>query len=300
MPHRKWEKYRHTGVEDTSRIKEEILMPSTIETIDRALYDWLDEKMNIFSTTSGGWKKVPTIWVSAERAFQIKNNKDLRDSNGVLKLPLITVERTSVVKDPSKKGTAWGNIPPVRDEKGGSIVIARRIQQDKTAAFANADSAKKANRTVGHGQINFRTTKKNKKVVYETITIPMPVYLDITYDIIVRGEYLQQMNEILTPFMVRTGGINYFNIYRDGHRYEGFIQQDFSQNNNVKNMGEDERMYESTVQIKVLGYIIGADKNEERPKIVTRENAVEVKQPREKFMTGDKPEHIDKRGKYRE
>ena len=59
-------------------------------------------------------------------------------------------------------------------------------------------------------------------------------------------------------------------------------------------------MYESTIQIKVLGYIIGSDKNEDRPKIVTRENAVGVKQPREKFMTSDKPQHIDKRGKYRE
>jgi hypothetical protein len=297
MPHKK---YKHTGIKDSSRIKEELLMPSTIETIDFAFYDWLNEKMDIFSPTSGGWKKVPIIWVSSERAFQLKNNKDLRDSNGTLKLPLMTLERTSVVKDPNKKGTAWGNIPPVRDAKGGSIVIARRIQQDKTAAFANADSAKKINKTVGHGQINFRTRKENKKVVYETVSIPMPVYLEITYDIVVRGEYLQQMNEILTPFMVRTGGINYFNLYRDGHRYEGFIQQEFSQNNNAKNMGEDERTYESTIQIKVLGYIIGSDKNEDQPKIVTRENAVEVKQPREKFMTSDKPQHIDKRGKYRE
>jgi hypothetical protein len=293
-------KYKHTGVKDTTKIKEEILMPSTIETIDYAFYDWLNDEMDIFSSTSGGWEKVPVIWVSAERAFQTKNNKDLRGSSGALKLPLMTVERTSVVKDASRKGTAWGNIPPVRDAKGGSITISRRIQHDKTATFANADSARKSNKSVGHGQINFRTRKENKKVIYETITIPMPVYLDITYDVIIRTEYLQQINDIITPFISRPGGINYFNLGRDGHRYEGFVQQDFAQGNNVRNLGEEERTYETTIQIKVLGYIIGSDKNEDRPKIVIRENAVDIKTPREKFMSQDEVEHIDKRGKYRE
>ena len=84
-------RYDFSGVKDTSNIKEEILMPSTIETIDFAFYDWLNEKMDVFSTTSSGWKKVPIIWVSSERAFQLKNNKDLRDSTGTLKMPLMTI-----------------------------------------------------------------------------------------------------------------------------------------------------------------------------------------------------------------
>ena len=59
------------------RIKK--IMPSTLETIDRAFYEWVDESLNIFSSTNTGWKKVPLTWVSAERSFQVKNNKDLRD-----------------------------------------------------------------------------------------------------------------------------------------------------------------------------------------------------------------------------
>ena len=51
------------------------LTPSTIETIDMALYDWLNVDMNIYSTSEDGWKKVPVIWVSAERAHQIKSNR---------------------------------------------------------------------------------------------------------------------------------------------------------------------------------------------------------------------------------
>ena len=115
-----------------------------------------------------------------------------------------------------------------------------------------------------------------------------------------KAEYQQQLNEILTPFITRTGGVNHFLINHDGHQYESFIQQDFSFENNVSNMGEEERKYESLVQIRVLGYLIGDEKNQEQPKIVIRENAVQVRLGRERVIMGDIPEHIDKNGFYRE
>ena len=120
------------------RTKEVSIMPSTIETIDRAFHRWIDEELNIFSTTNKGWKKVPVIWVSAERAFQIKNDKDLRDSKGVLKLPIMTIERTSVTKSSDRKGSIYANIPVASTPAGGTITIAQRIKQDKTANFARA------------------------------------------------------------------------------------------------------------------------------------------------------------------
>jgi len=288
-------------------------MPSTLETIDYALFDWINEEADIFTTTNKGWRKVPIIWASAERSYQIKHDKNLRDSTGALILPLMTIERISVVKDPAIKGTAWANIPPQGDAKGGSITIARRINQDKTSKFANADALRKIAGTGAdqgfHGKINF-LRKRNKKVVYETISIPMPVYLDITYKITVKTEYQQQINEIVTPFMTKTGGINYFNITRDGHRFEALFQSDFAQENNISSMDVEARQYQTSLDVKVLGYIIGQDKNQEQPKIVIRENAVEVKFPREQVMFDEFPEHYiasgsggksaDKRGFYRD
>tara|TARA_R100000234_G_scaffold118327_2_gene98536 strand:+ start:3006 stop:3860 length:855 start_codon:yes stop_codon:yes gene_type:complete len=271
--------------------KTEKIMPSTLETIDKAFYDWLNEQLNIFSTTNTGWKKVPLIWVSAERAFQIKADKDLRDDYGVLKLPLMTIERTSIVKDPARKGIYQANIPPVNDAKGGSIVLTKRINQDKTGDFANADSYKtKASfysQGKGYGQLNFKF--RNKKVVYETLSIPTPTYVNVTYSVVLKGEYFQQINEMLTPFLVKTGQINNFFINSDGHKFEGFLPQDFSQNNNVANLGDDERVFETKMDIRILGYLLGAGKNEERPKISVRENIVEVKIPREHVILGDIP-----------
>ena len=79
--------------EGDEKIKEMVLMPSTIETIDTAFFRWLDEELDIFASSNQGWNKVPVIWVASERAYQIKNNKDLRDDKGRLKLPMMTINR---------------------------------------------------------------------------------------------------------------------------------------------------------------------------------------------------------------
>ena len=55
-----------------ANLKEISFMPSTLETIDSALFEWLDNELNIFATTNKGWKKVPIIWSGTERSSQIK------------------------------------------------------------------------------------------------------------------------------------------------------------------------------------------------------------------------------------
>ena len=261
--------------------KEFPIVPSTLESIDEALFGYIDD-LDLKATTNKGWKKTPIIWTSAERSYQIKNDKDIRDGVGSLILPLITVERTSVVKDMSKKGVFWGNID--RNKEGGSISFSRRINQDKTSNFANADSYRL------NKQLNF--PRENKKVVYETMSMPMPTYIEISYMISLRTEYQQQMNELMTPFVTKTGAINYFVMRQNGHFYEGFIQGNFMAGNNLAGLGEEERKYETKIDIKVLGYLLGEGKNQETPKMVITENAVEVKIPREKVILGDIDEHL--------
>ena len=280
-------------VNNKMKLQEIEYEPSTIEGIDAALLEWLGETSDIRCTTRDGFKKVPVLWVSAERSFQRKHNKELMDKESLI-LPVITIERTGITKDKEKKGTAYANLPPFNDEKGGSITIARRIKQDKTSNFINADTKRRFKQT------NFRTRVQNPKIVYETITIPQPVYIELTYAISLIAEYQQQINEMLTPFITRPGNINYFTIKKDGHFYEVFPEPEYAQENNVAALETEERKYRTTVTMRVLAYLIGDDKNQERPKIVIRENAVEVKIPREHVIFGDPLEHIGKKGFYRE
>ena len=279
--------------------------PSTLETIDYSVHDFIDKELNIFCTTNKGFKKVPVIWQATERAFQIKNDKDLRDDNGTLIFPMISISRTGFEKSLTDKGVFYGNTYPINDTKGGSITIARQIGADKTQNFLNADTYKKKSGIVGNQgtpgsqQINFPDRRKanEKKVVYETMTIPTPAYVSVNYNIKIRTEYQQQVNEIVQPFVTVTNGINYLLFKRDGHSYEAFVQADFASTNDITELGPEARIYETEIGIRVLGYLVGGDKNQKQPNVVIRENAVDIKTPRERVIVGDSPDWIN--GKFR-
>lgn len=263
-------------------LKEIEFLPSTIETIDFALNDFLAEELGIFCTTNEGWKRVPLIWSMPERSFQVKDNKDLRKKD-IFVLPAISIERTSLEKDPNMKGVAWAHLPRHNDAKGGAITVARRIQQEKTANFENAD----AKRIYGQQTYPY----KNGKVVYETITMPLPTYVVVNYKLTVNTEYQQQMNEIITPFLAYTGQINNFFIKRDGHKFEGFVQGNFGLENNTANLAEEERSFKTTIDLKVLGYLMGSDKNDNQPKITIRESAAKFRFTNERVILDDKKEY---------
>ena len=259
------------------------ILPSTLETIDFSVYDFINDKMNSFCETHKGWEKVPVVWAGNERYKQSKDNATERDLAGTLLYPIISIKRESITKNNESKGKFFANIPKINDYKGGSITIAKRIKQDKTANFANADAFRKV------GKINFPSSKKNEKIVYEIYSIPQPVYNEIMYEVKIITEYQQQMNTILQPFITMPGSVHRVMLERDGHKYEAFIQEEFKQENNLDDMTEESRKFETTISIKVFGYLISAWDNEKYPYVTVRENAVEIKFPREKVILGDNP-----------
>jgi hypothetical protein len=272
--------------------------PSTLEDIDYAIFNYINEELDIFTDTNKGFKKVPVTFTNPERAFQIKSDESTRLDGQFLVFPQISIERTSVSKDPSNKGIYALHIPEVRDALGGSITIARQIKQSKTRDRANADSIRRSGTKEDPNRKTF--PRENKKIVYETVSIPMPSYVHVTYNVKIRTEYQQQMNEIVAPFITKTGAQNSFYLERNGHRYEAFIQADFSQENNVASMGQEERSFMTTVEVKVLGHIIGEDKNQEKPKMVVRETAAEIKIQRERAVFEDELDfHLENKNKIR-
>ena len=291
MPH----DYSYTEIKDIDgKLREITFMPSTLETIDYALFSFVDKDLDLHVNTNKGWTKVPVLWVSAERAYQIKNNKNLRDSNGSLKLPLATIERTSMAKDPAFKGTFQAHLPDTGRNYHGArrvnIPAARRIGHGKTSNFANAFSARQTgiDNNIGHGQLNFPNYGTDaSRIVYETIYKPIPIWIKVMYSLKIRTDYLQQMNDIIQPFFTTTGQMNAFFITHEGHRYEGFIEGEFGQTNSVAELGEEERTYETEIQFRILGYLMGEGPNDSRPKISIIENAVDIKIPRERVIVGD-------------
>ena len=304
IQNKKAQKYDYIGNKEVaSRLREIEVMPSTLETIDGAMMRFIDEELNLSVTTNDGFKKVPVLWVSAERSYQLKHNKDLRDPEQTLILPLITVNRASINKEVNRRGTVYANLYPINDAKGGTITVARRINQKKTAEFQNAQAARRygPNKDVAGKMTN--TNKQNmsiQHVVYETITMPIPTWITVNYEISLRSEYQQQLNQLVNPFVTVPGNSRMpKRISYENHYYELFIDGNFVNGSNKANLGMERRNYEHTINIEVLGYLIGEGENQEKPKIVTRENAVEFRMSREKVIFGDIPDNI-KDGFYRD
>ena len=152
--------------------------PSTLEDIDRSVYNFVKD-LSLTVDTNKGSKEVPVLWATSERSFLSKNSKELRDGQGALIFPIISIKRSSFTKSLKSSGVYQGNIPEVNDEKGGALSIIRKIYQDKTKNFANADAKRL------YGQENYRYD--NQKVVFQTISIPMPVNVDLMYEITIRS-----------------------------------------------------------------------------------------------------------------
>mgnify|MGYP003119731168 CR=1 FL=1 len=263
------------------------MLASRIEDIDFAISDWV-KGLSLSTRTNEGYTSVPILWAAPERAFQIKNDKSLRDQSGALKLPLISIERTGITKDPARKGGFQAHI---YSDKGngrtGRWVIAKQIVEDKTRNFAVASGTRKDTETGGTRQRYY--PRVNKKVVVRSLSIPIPVYVDVEYKITIKSEYQQQMNDMVSPFIARTGQINAFVMRRNGHLYEGFIEQGFTHNNNISNLGSDSRLFSSEISIKVLGYLIGEGESDDRPIVRIDENVVEIMFPQERTAPQEIP-----------
>ena len=149
----------------------------TLETIDRAVTDWFDKTVDSHvKSPSGERKKVVVSFSAGERWIEARTKKGVRDSNGVLILPIISIRRSSV--DPTPSMSALGT-------ETATLQISKKITaktNDLQNLYKNRDPA-------------FRTPAQ--PTLYEVTTIPFPDRSIITYEVQVQAQYILQMNAIL-------------------------------------------------------------------------------------------------------
>jgi hypothetical protein len=267
---------------DTSYKQQDNPTPvSTFETIDMALYTWINEKLNIHATTNEGIKKVPIVWFSRERAFQIKEEKENRDNSGFLDFPQIQLQRASIALADANKRPIPGVFRYAYDYKDGQLGIWKKVQQDKTKNFANA----RAQRL--YGDKNFKS--QNPEVVNEYIFIPYPSYYEVKYEISLKSLYLQQLNEMMAPIQ-RTNPLNNSNVQTikyGGFKYELFTPADTGFSSNSPDIAETEKIYESKISVTVLGFTTTNEASQTTPNIVHREGPAKIRIQRERIIVGD-------------
>ena len=227
------------------------IKPVTLETVDQAVVDYFDKRLKTTVETERGRAKVSTIFATGERWKLIRDNKGLRDENGTLILPLISVVRTNIDRTPGMRALA---------QETPSITIRKEIHS-KTANIQNLIKVRKS--------IGFPSTVRPP--VYEYLTIPFPDFATIYYEITIWTQYQAQMNEVLEKIFYNYDHMDSFVMpseydgnKRKGNSYYfvGFRDGSVAPKTNVQDFTDKERVIQYIYTIKVPAYLMLDPKDE--------------------------------------
>ena len=217
----------------------------TIETVDQAMFDYLDKRLAPTVDVERGRKRVPIIYASGERWKLIRKNK-FRDKNGTLVLPIISVRRIHI--DPTEGfGGMTGEVPEI---------VVSSIIHPKTTTFQNAIKQRKVN--------GFPEVRKNK-VVREYLTLPYPDFSIIYYEINIWTQYQTQMNQILEKGFFKFDYRKTFvmPVEYDGrdpkgnsYYFVGFLDGNVVSQSNTDDFTDQERIIKYSYQIKTPVYLM--------------------------------------------
>lgn len=243
-----------------------VFIPSTIESIDSLIYEWVNNEINIFTNTNEGYKKVPVNFFIPENS-SLNFDKDTVDNKNTLKYPIISVVRKNFTKPLKKELSMQGSRFNPNSER--YLTIYTELNQEKTSQRSNADSKRFA------GTLNSKKTKTKKKI-YTIYKIPIPTAINIEYEISMISNFVQQMNDMISPFLKYTNNINGFKLTKNGHVYECFIDENIQLNTSEEVSESTERYLEHVINLKVKGYINESGPNDKGPSVIKFENSPEI------------------------
>lgn len=253
------------GYEGSSTL--ERLIPSCgLEDVDRAMFRLFDNDIPlIYQQKDGTTKKVPVIFATGER-FAINRRKEpLRDKNGALILPIVTITRTGIEQQAPKM---------IEVPDAGTISIKRRISDDDPLYQRVVNSLNLEHAQVGAGNRSSSLSRPSRKTggrllepnlaggLYETITIPTPKFYTAKYEITLWTQYIQHSNSILTTIMSgyhNTRARTYRIETPSGYWFVATFESGISSDNNFDSMSDEERIIKSTLTAEVSAYIITPD-----------------------------------------
>jgi len=264
---------------------EALAIPSVgIEDADRALFDLFDKEIPLQVSTSDKnreeLKRVPVIFAAAEKWALAKRRRALRDKNGSLILPLITVVRTTIQQTPNEDIAGRGI-----NQQTGEIVIKRRLNKSDRAyqglinkllvkhqtnvAVSPAeaeDGQVSTTRNIGELLTDDPTTQDGGLLatdlshnIYEFLTFPAPQFYTALYEVTLWAQYTVQMFQLIEQLI--SSFLPQGNAWRldtpKGYWFIATIDGNvFNAENNVDDMSQEERMIKYKFTVKVPGYIL--------------------------------------------
>lgn len=227
------------------------LPPCGIEDVDRAMFKLFNEDLPFYFEQDGDMKRIPVIFAGGERAMILRRKKPLRDRQGALILPLISIMRTGIDQS-TEKGIGPGD---------GVLTIKKKLGAEDRAfkKLTNPQGLQNQENVVTTNDSGKLSLSNNERSVYEIITMPNPRFFKATYDITFWAQYLQQMNGILEAFMTsyNIGTAKSFKIETEkGYWFVAFTETPIQDSTNFDGYEDDERLIKASITMSVTGYII--------------------------------------------
>lgn len=248
-----------------SNVPENFVVPGCgLEDVDRALFDLFNKDLPLmYEMKDGSTKRVPVIFATGERFAITRRKEPLRDKNGALILPLVTISRTGIEQQ-AQKSIEMGDT--------GTIDITRRVSKDdpvyqrlvNSMDFKNAgpphDGSRRDHLDRPGKMTGGRLLEPNLgSGIYETISIPVPKFFTAKYEITLWTQFMQHSNNLLTTIMS-----GYHNIrarsYRvetpTGYWFNAMFESDIGSDNNFDSMTDDERAIKHSFTVMIPAFII--------------------------------------------
>ena len=199
-----------------------------IEEVDRAIFKLFDQDIGHSIENSGPHtinagpgitQNIPVIFATGERFALVKRRRPLRDKNGQIILPLISIRRTGMDQDTSiGRGVAQdiGGLkikkrlsPKDRDYQNIINKLGLRNQDNLSTKehfidqlnLTGSFAGQVATRRPGQGSTKVHTggllEAKLGKNIFEVLEIPFPNFYTLKYEIVYWTQYTQHMNTLL-------------------------------------------------------------------------------------------------------
>lgn len=261
-----------------------IFMPSCqIEDVDRSVVKLFEKDIGFSNEkTFNGYngpiqfKRPTVIYAIGERFAMVKKQKPIRDTNGSLILPSISIRRTSINQsdDTSTRGM---------NQNTGTITVKHKIDdvQDlgvqrllNKAGFKNIDFGTLANFEVTGEQKNDPSIRSGmlldpalvKRNAFLFVTLPQPRFYTATYEIIFWTLYNEHMNYMVETMLTSQlpQGKNFKLNTDKGYWFLATVGDDFSSQGNMDEFTDKERILKYSFTLTVPAYVFATSGNGQR------------------------------------
>jgi len=192
--------------------------------IDSSIQYYFDNVIKPQVVEAGNIVKVPVIYGSPERWKNFQRDGYFRDKVGKIITPLIAYQRGSITRNRGLGNKIDGNFPELY-----YTVERKYSQKNKYDAFSVLTAA---------------------KPIKEYYNIIIPEYVDITYNVVIWTNYIEEMNKIVESVLYSEGA-----YWGNLERFKFRTKID-SYTNTTDLLQDDERVVRTAFDLTIYGYII--------------------------------------------